>query len=388
MTTYGVTDTGFVYPSLDDIVAQIGASLQASLGNTINLIAPSVFSQLVGIQAEREFAAWQAAAAVYASQYPATAEKQALDNVATITGALRLQATYGTVTLTVNLGAGVTLPAGSIASSGPNTAQWQTLGDVANDGGTAADVTALAQCTVTGAIQALASTITTIVTPYAGWNTVTNVSAATVGRAIETDAAFRLRRASDLSGQGMSTVNALYSALSNIVGVVQASVFNNPTGVTDANGVPPHAVECVVYADHALDSLVRETIWDNLPAGIQAYGADTGTIVDSQGFTQEVDFSHPTEEPVYAIIHLSKTGTYGGDALVSSNVANFIQALAVGASVYEAQLYAPVFAAGGVLDIAELWISLSNPPTGPGSITLTPRQKATCLSSQVTVVST
>jgi hypothetical protein len=143
-----------------------------------------------------------------------------------------------------------------------------------------------------------------------------------------------------------------------------------------------------VYADTSLDETVRETIWENLPAGIQAYGHDTGTVVDSQGFTQEVDFSHPDEEPVYVIINLTKTGTYGGDALVASNVANFIQALAVGASVYEAQLYAPVFAAGGVLDISELWISLSNPPTGPGSIALTPRQKATCLSAQVTVVST
>ena len=388
MTVYGVTDTGFVYPALDDIVTQIEDSLKASLGNGINLIAPSVFSQLVGIQADREFAIWRAAADVYNSQYPSTAEGQALDNVCTITGTVRLQATYSTVTLTVNLAAHTTLPTGKIASAGANTAQWATLADAVNDTGASANVTVAAQCTTSGPIPALASAITTIETPYTGWNTVTNVSAATLGRNIETDAALRVRRAAELAAQGSSTVNALITALVQVTGVIQANVFNNPTDVTDGDGVPPHSVECVVYADAALNAAIREAIWANLAAGIRPYGSTHGTVTDSQGFTQEVDFSHPTEVPIYAIVNLTKTAAYGGDALVAANVANFIQALAVGGSVYDTQLYAPIFAAGGVVDVTKLWISATNPPTGAGNVALTTRQKATCLSAQVTVVST
>src|SRR5690242_5839308 len=96
---YGVTSTGFNAPTLDEIIADIDTSLRASLGNGLNLIAPSVFATLIGILAEREFSQWLAQEAVYNSQYPNTASDQSLDNVCTITGTLRDPATFGTVTL-------------------------------------------------------------------------------------------------------------------------------------------------------------------------------------------------------------------------------------------------------------------------------------------------
>ena len=388
MTTYGVTSTGFVYPNLDDIVADIGASLQASLGSGINLVAPSVFSQIVGIVAAREFSVWEAAAAVYNSQYPNTASGQSLDNVCSITGTTRLQATYGTVTLTVNLDAGVTLPAGKIVSAGPNTAQWATLVPVTNGGGAPADVDVAAQCTEIGPIPALAGTLTTIETPYSGWNSSTNASGADPGRDMETDPELRTRRTDMLSLQGSSSVDALRSALLQLTGVLGAYVFRNGSDVTDPDGVPPHAVECVVHADAGYDQSVRECIWDNLAAGIRAYGTTLGTITDSQGFTQQIDFTHAAEIPIYATVELAKDSEYPGDAFVKQAIADFINDLTIGEDVYDTQLYSPIFGVGGVVDVTKLWISKTSPPTGPGNIVIGSRERATCITANVGVTST
>jgi hypothetical protein len=88
-------------------------------------------------------------------------------------------------------------------------------------------------------------------------------------------------------------------------------------------------------------------------------------------------------------VELTKSSTgYGGDALVASNIAAFINALSVGVSVIDTQLYAPVFAAGGVADVTKLWIATSNPPLGPGNLAMTSRQKATSITGNIVVVST
>lgn len=387
--TYGVGATGFTYPDLDDIVTDIGDALTTSLGAGLNLVAPSVFSQIVGIMAEREFSLWQAASAIYNSQYPGTASDQSLDNVCSITGISRLQATYSTVTLKVNLNAHTTLPTGNIASAGAGTAQWQTTADAVNDTGSAADVNVAARCTVTGPIPGLAGTITTKVTTYTGWNSVTNESDAVLGRSLETDAELRLRRTAALSAQGSSSVDALRSALLDLDGVLACYVFRNVTDTTDGDGVPPHAVECVVQTDGIVtDAAIRQVIWDNLAAGIRAYGTTTGTVTDSQGISQQVDFTHADEVPIYVTIELSKNIDYGGDTLVKTLVAAHINALILGQDVADSAINVPIFAAGGVDDVTKLWIKDSSPPTGVGNVTITSRQKATCLTADISVTST
>ena len=395
MTTYGITATGFVTPTLDDIVAELGASLRGKLGNGLNLIAPSVFSQLVGIAAAREFAVWQAAEAVYNSQYPSGSQGQSLDNVCSISSTIRLQPTYGTVTLRCNLDAGVTLPSGQIVSAGANTTQWVTTEDGTNSEDGAADVDIPARCEITGPQPAIASSLTTKVTPYSGWNSVTNPNAATPGTNIETDAALRIRRNAELAAGGSASVDAMRAALLQLEVdgervVVQANVFENDTDDTDEDGMPPHSMECVVDTDAGNDAAVRACIWANISGGIRPYGSTHGTVTDSQGFPQEVDFSHPTEVPIYALIHLTETADYPGDAYVQSAIAAFINALALGNDVIQTQLYSTVFGVGGVTDVTRLWIGTSSPATAGDNLTIGSREKATCAnsSSDVTVVST
>lgn len=85
-----------------------------------------------------------------------------------------------------------------------------------------------------GTIAAPANTLTVILTPVAGWNSLTNPQAGITGRDQETDAELRLRRAQSLHLLGAATVEAITSRLlQEVPGVTSVIVFENVTMTQD-----------------------------------------------------------------------------------------------------------------------------------------------------------
>lgn len=115
--SFGVTEQGFNRKRLSDIKKEIEDVLKAKLGASMNLIAPSVFSTLVGIQAEREALIWELAEDVYNSSYPDTAEGVSLDNAVALSGISRLGATKSTMAIIYLFGTpGTLVPANTVLS--------------------------------------------------------------------------------------------------------------------------------------------------------------------------------------------------------------------------------------------------------------------------------
>lgn len=96
MAGYGLTTEGFNYEPFEVIKLAIETELLDKLG-PIKLDDNSNFGQLVGIFTEREELLWQALEAVYNAMYPDTATGFSLDNVVSINGLTRLDATATTV---------------------------------------------------------------------------------------------------------------------------------------------------------------------------------------------------------------------------------------------------------------------------------------------------
>lgn len=127
--TFGVTPEGFVKKRLADIKTEIENEVRAVFGNQINLTPQSVFSQFIGILADRESALWELAEDTYNSQYPDTAEGIALDNIASISGIIRLAAQQSRVRNVILRGdVGTLVPPGTVFSvSGSPTSRFSTL---------------------------------------------------------------------------------------------------------------------------------------------------------------------------------------------------------------------------------------------------------------------
>lgn len=81
-----------------------------------------------------------------------------------------------------------------------------------------------------GVIPAPIGSLTEILTPIAGWQSLTNTTAGITGREIETDAELRLRRQNSVRIIGAATVEAIRARLlQEVAGVTQAFVFENRT---------------------------------------------------------------------------------------------------------------------------------------------------------------
>lgn len=439
----GLTSTGFVVKTLSEIRDEINALLRTAFGPAVDVSDGSLLGQLAGIFAERESTVWELAEAINASQDPDAATGARLDALCALTGTQRLAAAASTVTLHLTGTNATIVPSGSratVTGTGAKFAttasatlvtatSWAALtayvvgnvrtnatriyictgaGTSAGSGGptTTADsitdgtctwkyvgegaafVTATAECTETGPTVATAGSIITIDTPVSGWSSVKNLTDATLGRDIETDQALRIRREDELARSGSSPIDAIRADVLDLDGVTACTVFVNNTDATDADGVPPHAVEVLVQG--GTDQDIFDQLLDSVAAGIATHGSTSGTAEDSAGNSHTVKFSRPTVLDIYVDVVLTKdAATYpsDGDAQVKAAIVAYGDSQAAGKDVVASRISAACFGVTGVLDVTVVEIGTAPLPSSSATIPVSLRQLADYDTSRITVTS-
>jgi hypothetical protein len=221
-----------------------------------------------------------------------TAEGVVLDSIAAGMGLTREPASYSTVPLTLTGTPATVIAAGKRArvnSGGIFALDHETT--IPGGGSIAADAT----CTSTGAVEASAGSVETIVDAVAGWTGVTNAAAAELGAPEETDPALRLRMRTSGSTGGRCTVPSLYAALLALEYVDQVVVLTNRTDVTDAEGLPPHSFRALIWPSGlttAQEEEIAAIVWDHLPAGIYPSGTEECHVTNAEGVSDTVRFSY------------------------------------------------------------------------------------------------
>ena len=396
----GLTATGFEAKTSAEILADVEAVQKAALGADLDVSAEQPLGQINGIFVTKLRELWEAVAALYAARVPMGASGAALDGVAEITALSRLAATYGTVTLSVVLGAGRTLLAGAVASvTGQPTNRWVTTANAVNASGVQATVTVAARAESAGLLRANAGTITVIATPATGWVSVTNASDATPGAAAETDPQLRRRRDATIRAGGSSPLDAVRLALSEVAGVTQVRVFENNTDTTDTDGRPPHSLDAIVVG--GTDQAVADALWAAKAAGIQTWAPTAGrvsaTVTDAGGVSRSVQFSRPTTVDLYVIAAVERDPSVYPTAaallaVVGPALAAATEALQIGETVRVELLRSTIFRLPGVIDVPVLRLGRGVLPVGAVPSTSSPnltvgrRELAALDSSDVAVV--
>lgn len=437
----GVTASGFVRKTLPEIVTELENALKAELGDSIDVGPEGPFGQIIGVMAERYSDLWELGEEVYTGATPDGATGVSQDNVCSITGTVREAARASTVTLAATGTAGTVLASGRIVSvvtvgtrflttavatiaaaaawagttgyvvgnrvknnsriyecaspgtsagsGGPTgtatgipdgTCSWNYLGE----GVGVIDVEAEAE--ETGPSNGSARTITVIETPVAGWSSVINPLDAELGANIEPDPALRLRREDEIRASGNAALEAVRAALLQVDGVTAATVFENVTDTTDGDGVPPHAIECLVRGGD--DAEIAAAVFASVAAGIATHGTDTEVVTDSQGIDHTIKFSRPTEKLVYVTLTLIVSSDYpvDGDALVKLAVVAYGDLQASGKNVVASVLAAQAFEVTGVLDASALIsIAPTTVPVASTTIAISLRQLAVYDTSRISI---
>lgn len=389
--SFGVTSTGFNPKLISDILNDIETREKTAFGATINTGGEGVLGQLNATFAAAVAEQWEVLNAVYRSFYPDSATGEALDNVAAITGATRLPATKSTATITCTGTVGTFLSTGRVISRDSTGSRWVSTEDATIGGGGTVDVAFESE--EFGPIVLTSGSSLTIETPVAGWSSASISTDATLGRDLETDAEFRLRREQLLRAQGAATIEAIKADLLLVDGVLQVFVYENVSLVTDGRSLPPKSIECIVNG--GTDEDVAEAIFLTKAAGIETYGHppndETETVTDSMGIDHTIKFTRADPVPIYIELEVDvNAAAYpsDGDAQIKEALAALGGTLGLGETVVYERFQAEVFAISGVVDCPVFKIDDTDPPTGTSNITIDNREIATFDTGDIDVTST
>ncbi|HCA7460098.1 TPA: baseplate J/gp47 family protein, partial [Enterobacter roggenkampii] len=362
------------------ILDTLTSYFQQIYGSDAYLEPDSKDGQMVALVALAIHDANNTAISVYNCFSPATGYGAALTSNVKINGIARRGATNSTVDLLLTGTAGTSITNGTVKDT--NNVIWRLPASVTiGVGGT---VTVTATCSNSGAVAALAGTITTINTPTRGWASVTNPAAATVGAPAETDAELRIRQGQSVALPSLTPFEGVDGAIANVAGVTRHKLYENDTGATDSNGLPPHSISAIVDGGDVTE--IAQTIRGNKGQGTATYGTTSVTVPDTYGNPHVISFSRSTDVPIFGHITLKAFTGYTSQigVQIQQAVADYINGLTIGDDVLLSRIYSPAnlgVVSGGnarYYDIQELLIGKSAGSVAAANIIIAYNESASC----------
>ncbi len=246
----------------------------------------------------------------------------------------------------------VSIPIGTqIATPNGITFETSAAGSIADGNQDSGSITIVA--TEGGAVGNVpASTITIIMTPIIGVETITNAAATTGGLDEESDAAFKQRFSEFTEGLGQSSVPGLIAKAKSVDGVRSAAIFEHfpPSSsynvtiyIEDGNGNAPQGLIDVVE--------------------LEIIGDGSATYPGVKGAGIKVRILAPTK------ITIDVTTTISGNGLVSETameyniqeaITSYINGLTIGNDMIREKLQAAIMNVNGVYDIDSMTAPASN----------------------------
>lgn len=317
-----LTANGFVKKSYDEYVEKMQQQAKELFGPNVDLSDYSPIGQWVKMLAYERVESDELAEAVFNSAFVDTAEGVALDYAVKYKSISRFPEQPAVGEVLIEVDPGLTVPAGLWVGTpdGVNFFVTDTVIDSDNDGFVTASIEAL-EPGAAGNIPA--NTITEIVTPQSGINSVNNPASTEQGRDKETDAELRNRYYAT-SGDG-STLDGITSALLNTVpGVRAAVVIENVNDTPDSSGRPPHSFESIVLGGQPAD--IGAAILSKKPGGVRAYGSQTIVLKDISGNDQTIGFSYANTVDIYVKVDVVKETSFpsNGADMVELEVIKYI----------------------------------------------------------------
>ncbi|WP_286870898.1 baseplate J/gp47 family protein [Pantoea sp. UBA5035] len=385
-----VTASGISAPDYQTILSTITDYFQQIYGTDAYLEPDSKDGQMVALVALAVHDANNTAIQVYNSFSPSSGMTDALTRNVKINGIARKAATNSTVDVTLTGTAGTTITNGSVKDA--NGIIWNLPGSVTIN--VSGSVTVTATCANSGAVAAVAGSITKINTPTRGWTAVSNASAATVGSAAETDAQLRVRQNQSVAIPALTPFDAVDGAIANVTGVTRHKLYENDTGAVNGDGIPAHSIAAIVDGGDVTD--IAQTIRGKKGQGVATFGSTTVTVPDKYDNPHAISFSRSTDVPIYVAITLKVfTGytTQIGEQIKQA-IADYINSLTIGDDVLLSRIYSPAnlgVVSGGnakYYDINALTIGKSAGSQAAANIVIAFNESASCSTANIALTVT
>ncbi len=342
-TPPNISSAGLSIPAYNDILAYLVSQFLGIYGSASYLGTDTADYQDIAIRGLQALEVNQAIQAVYLAGNPVTAIGASLDLLGKLIGTARKSASYSSAVLTVTGTPGTVITNGvAVDVNGIfwNLASPATIGS----GGT---TPVLASAQQLGTITANPGDISRIGTPTAGWTAVTNLAAAIPGAPIEPDSQYRARLLLSQAKPSLTRLAGTLAAIEAVDGVTRAAVYENPTNVDDANGLPPHSITCVT--EGGLPADVASAIYANRGIGCATNGSTVVSVSDplNPAITMAIRFDPLGYVPIFVriVVHPLVGFTTATESSIHAAIVDYLNSLGIGQSVVFSELYGAALSA-------------------------------------------
>lgn len=269
-----INENGISTKTFQELLAIFKGMMTQIFGTDIVLDNSTMDGQLVGILCQAFQQANNALVEIFSGFSPSNAQGVYLDSLVAINGLTRLPASYSTVEVVISGVANTQITDGVIADTNNN--QWNLPANVSIPESGSITVTATAQ--ESGAVYASPNSVTTILTPFSGWQSVTNPNASNTGNPAESDASLRQRQAISQELPNQTIAQGLQASILTLPNVTYCQVYCNNTDSTDNNNIPAHCISVVVGGGDTQS--IAQTIANKKTLGCGTYGETSVTLSD------------------------------------------------------------------------------------------------------------
>ncbi|EAA0641945.1 hypothetical protein DLV06_16530 [Shigella flexneri] len=361
-----VTAQGISAPDYQTILDTLTSYFRQIYGSDAYLEPDSKDGQMVALVALAVHDANNTAIGIYNSFSPTTAQAAALSSNVKINGITRKVATNSTADLLLTGTAGTTITNGSARDK--NGIIWNFPASVAI--GVDGTVLVTATCANSGSV------------------------AATVGSPAETDAELRIRQGQSVALPSITPFEGVDGAIANVAGVTRHKLYENDTGATDSNGLPPHSISAIVDGGDVTE--IAQTIRGSKGQGTATYGKTSVTVPDTYGNPHVISFSRSTDVPIFVAITLKVFTGYTSQIgeQIKQAVADYINGLTIGDDVLLSRIYSPAnlgVVSGGnarYYDITDLLIGKSSGSVSASNIDIAYDASASCSTANISITVT
>jgi uncharacterized phage protein gp47/JayE len=334
--------TGLHIPVYNDIFDYLLEQYTAIYGQSVTSNISTTDVQSISMFALMINDSFETAQAIFNGLSPSKAIGAQQDSLYKLNGIARAGATFSTATVTVTGTPNYNM-AGRVAADN-NGNLWDLPSSFVIPSGGSVDVTAV--CETSGPVNAAIGAINLMNNPVVDWTSVYNAAAAFPGTPVEPDSAFRARQALSVVLPSQSLFAGTLAGVAAVVGVTRYGGVENPTGVTDANGTPPHSISVVVEGGANAD--IAQAIYLNKTPGCLTNGtvpAGNGVTVNVSdpitGQTMPISFYRPTAVPIFVyckIVALQGYTTVTASAIQTA-IVNYLNTLQIGEDLTISALY-------------------------------------------------
>jgi uncharacterized phage protein gp47/JayE len=335
-----VDGSGISGMSFGQVLAWYQDQYRSIYGQDIYIEPDSQDGQWIGIQALAVKDLIDAAIAVYNDFSPATAQGAGLSSVVKVNGIRKHIATNSSVVVTLVGQAGTVITNGQVRDNQNLGSVWQLPATVTIPVSGQIDVTAIS--TVAGAVSVGPGEITEIVTPFPGWQTVTNALAAVPGAPVETDAQLRTRQSRSVGQPSITSLGGIVGAVGDLLGVVRVVGYQNETNIDNpVTGLPARSIAIVVQGGNVVT--VAQTIALKKPPGVPTYGTTNEMILDASGVPNSIQLSFEVPVTLKTLVFLRPLTGYVTSTtdLIRTAISSFISGLDIGEPSYLGRLFSP-----------------------------------------------